>query len=105
MNTVSIGMDLGDKKHHIHVLNENGETIQSCRIDNTSESISSFFSKYLESHVAIEAGPHSPWVSRLLEKQVDKVFVGNPRKLRMIWNSDQKDDMGDAEMLAKSFTI
>ena len=51
--------------------------------------------------MAIEASSHSPWISRLLEKIVAKVLVGNPRKLRMIWASDQKDDVRDAEMLAR----
>jgi len=101
MNTVSIGMDLGDKKHHIHVLNSSGETIKSCTINNTEDCINDFFNQYPQAEVAIEAGTHSPWVSRLLEKKVSCVLVGNPRKLRLIWSSDNKDDMRDAEMLAR----
>ena len=51
--------------------------------------------------VALEAGTHSGWVSRLLEGLGHEVLVGNPRKLRAIWDSDKKDDTHDAEMLAR----
>ena len=82
MNTVTIGMDLGDKKHQIHVLDSNGETIKVCRISNTARVIEKFYRRYPDAVVAIEASPHSPWISRLLEKSVTRVLVGNPRKLR-----------------------
>ena len=101
MYNVTIGMDLGDKKHQIHILDSGGETIKVCRISNTAKDIKEFFSQYPDALVAIEAGTHSPWISRLLEEIVTKVLVGNPRKLRMIWDSDDKDDMRDAEMLAR----
>jgi len=101
MYNITIGMDLGDKKHQIHILDKDGETIKVCRISNTVKTIEDFFNQYPESQVAIEASPHSPWISRLLEKRVAKVLVGNPRKLRLIWDSDKKDDIRDAEMLAR----
>jgi transposase len=101
MHNITIGMDLGDRKHQIHILNASGETIKVCQINNTKEAIEKFFRQYPKSSVAIEACTHSPWISRLLEEIVAKVLVGNPRKLRMIWDSDQKNDMRDAEMLAR----
>jgi transposase len=101
MYNITIGMDLGDKKHQIHVLDLAGETIKNCQISNTAKAIEDFFFHYPESQVAIEASSHSPWISRLLERIVAKVLVGNPRKLRVIWDSDKKDDMRDAEMLAR----
>ncbi len=35
--------------------------------------------------VAIEAGTHSPWVSRLLEECSHEVLVANARKLTLIY--------------------
>jgi len=35
--------------------------------------------------IAIEAGTHSPWVSRLLEGCGHEVLVANARKLRLIY--------------------
>jgi transposase len=101
MYNITIGMDIGDQKNQIHVLNVDGETTKICRITNTQKAIEEFFCQYPGALVAIEACSHSPWISRILKKIVAKVLVGNPRKLRMIWASDQKDDVRDAEMLAR----
>jgi len=40
----------------------------------------------------MEAGTHSPWISRLLNEMGLTVYVGNPRKLRLIWDSTDKSD-------------
>jgi transposase len=51
--------------------------------------------------IAIEAGTHSPWVSRLLEECGHEVLVGNARKLRLIYSNKRKTDEVDAENLAR----
>ena len=51
--------------------------------------------------VAIEAGTHSPWVSRLLEECGHEVLVANARKLRLIYANKRKTDEVDAENLAR----
>jgi transposase len=51
--------------------------------------------------VALEAGTHSPWVSRLLEDLGHRVWVANPRKLRLIYENRRKCDEVDAEYLAR----
>jgi transposase len=51
--------------------------------------------------VALEAGGHSPWLSRLLEECGHEVLVANARKLRLIYQDDSKDDRLDAEKLAR----
>lgn len=101
MNNITIGMDIGDKNNAICVLSSGGELINNDTIENTDKSIGSFFKKYKGAVVAIEAGTHSPWISRLLASMDCKVLVGNPRKLRVIWDNDQKSDERDAEMLAR----
>ena len=54
----------------------------------------------LEPTVAIEAGTHSPWISRLLNEMGCTVYVGHPRKLRLIWDSYEKSDKRDARISA-----
>ena len=49
----------------------------------------------------MEAGTHSPWISRLLEAAGHRVIVANPRKVRAIYTADNKTDRKDAEMLAR----
>ena len=46
--------------------------------------------------VAIEAGTHSPWVSRLLEECGHQVLVANSRKTRLIYANKRKTDEIDA---------
>lgn len=101
MNTITIGIDLGDKNHEICVLDESGNILQQSTVDNTKEAIEHFFRKYQGAVVAMEAGTHSPWISRQLTVLGCKVLVGNPRKLRAIWDSDDKADIRDAEMLSR----
>ena len=51
--------------------------------------------------IALEAGTHSPWISRLLIALGHEVLVANPRKLRLIAESDAKHDRADAQFLAR----
>ena len=51
--------------------------------------------------VAIEAGTHSPWISRVLEGCGHEVLVANARKLRLIYADGKKNDKLDAENLAR----
>ena len=101
MDNVTIGMDLGDKKHTLFILDQEGQPCFQGSIPNTKEDLVMFFAPYSGATVAIEAGTHSSWISRLLEELGCRVLVGNPRKLRVIWDSDGKDDYRDAEMLAR----
>ena len=99
-NNITIGMDLGDQNHVVVVLDEDGDEIEMKTIRNTELSLKKFFSQYDSATVAIEAGTHSPWISRLLKEIGCTVYVGNPRKLRIIWDSYDKSDQRDARILA-----
>jgi hypothetical protein len=62
---ITIGMDLGDQSHVVVVLDKDGDEIEMRTISNTEFSLVEFFSQYPKATVAIEAGTHSPWISRL----------------------------------------
>ena len=98
-NTITIGMDLGDKNHIAVVFDEKGNELEVAKVVNTKTGISKYFKSYQGATVAVEAGTHSPWISRLLEQIGCRVYVGNPRKLRFIWDSTDKSDERDARML------
>jgi transposase len=51
--------------------------------------------------IALEAGKHSPWMSRLLEDLDFEVVVANPRKTRLIYENRRKSDRVDAQHLAR----
>jgi len=96
-----IGLDLGDKKSYVVVLDQEGEVIEEGRVATTSKGLQKMFSGVERSRVAMEAGGHSGWVSRLLASLGHEVVVANPRKLRLIYENKRKNDRVDAEYLAR----
>src|ERR1035437_5340472 len=98
---ITIGMDLGDKKHQVCILDETGKIMVEEGIDNNRKTVTKFFKRYCGAVVAMEAGTHSRWVSQIAAAAGLEVLVGNARKLRMIWQSRQKSDTRDAVMLAR----
>jgi transposase len=99
--TITIGLDLGDKKHTICVLNRTGDTVEERLITNNSEALKRLSQKYPKCRIAMEVGQHSPWTSRLLEALGHEVLVANARKLRAIYTSTRKSDQSDAYMIAR----
>jgi transposase len=67
----------------------------------TPEALRRRFASEPSLRIAIEAGTHSPWVSRLLEECGHEVLVANSRKLRFIYSNKRKTDEADAENLAR----
>ena len=99
---VTAGLDLGDKYSYLCLLDtDGGEMIEEGRVRTTPEALRRRFASERPMCVAIEAGTHSPWVSRLLEECGHEVLVANSRKLRLIYANKQKTDEVDAENLAR----
>jgi len=94
-------MDLGDQYHYFCVLDDAGSVIEEGRIRSTLEALKRLFGERARTRVALEAGTHSPWISRALASWGHEVLVGNPRKLRLIWARADKSDVSDAQMLAR----
>jgi transposase len=99
---MTAGLDLGDKYSYLCLIDtQSGEMIEETRLRTTPEALKRSFSAREPMRVAIEAGTHSPWVSRLLEECAHEVLVANPRKLHLIYKGKHKTDKLDAENLAR----
>ncbi len=98
---VTVGLDLSDRCCQICVLDEAGEVTEEGRVTTKPEALRRRFSGADPLRIVIEAGTHSPWVSRLLSELGHDVVVANPRKLRFIYQNDSKSDRVDAEYLAR----
>jgi transposase len=98
---MTIGLDLGDRHSYFYALESSGENIESGRVQTTRSALEKRFRNCETARVVIEAGTHSPWVSRLLADCGHEVLVANPRKLALIAQNDSKDDPVDAELLAR----
>ena len=98
---VTIGLDLGDRRHRFCVLGCNGEVVEEGSLLNERVQLSGLVGRYPGALVVMEAGCHSPWISRYLEALGCEAVVSNPRKVRAIYQHERKSDRRDALMLAR----
>jgi len=98
---LTVGLDLGDRSSRYCILNEAGQKVSEDHLPTTEAGLDSLFAKMTPCRIALEAGTHSPWVSRQLAAMGHEVIVANPRKVRLITESVKKNDRMDAEQLAR----
>lgn len=98
---MTIGIDLGDRRCHFCVLNDQAHVIASGSLPTTATAFRREFAALPPSLIAIEAGAHSLWVNQVLKVCGHEILVGNPRKIRLITESDRKSDRADAQSLAR----
>ena len=100
---MTAGLDLGDKYSYLCLIDtESGEVMEEGRLRTSPETFRRrFASEQSPMCIAIEAGTHSPWASRVLEECGHEVLVANARKLRLIYSNKRKTDEIDAENLAR----
>jgi transposase len=99
---MTAGLDLGDRYSYLCLIDTaSGEVMEEGRLRTTPETFKRRFASERPMRIAIEAGTHSPWVSRVLEECGHEVLVANARKLRLIYANKQKTDEIDAENLAR----
>src|SRR4029077_6980174 len=96
-----IGIDLGDKKSDICVLDEQGELHDQFRLRMNAQELQTYFGSLARSRVAMEAGAQSRWVAEVIERCGHQVYVSNTRQVPYIHQSDAKNDPGDAYKLAE----
>ena len=81
----TMGIDMGDVwSHYVALDNETGDNVEGGKVLTCAVGLRAEFGKRKPMRVAIEAGTHSPWASRLLQEAGHEVLVANPRKLRLI---------------------
>src|SRR3989454_2745391 len=98
---VTGGLDVSDRYTYVCVLNFSGGVVDEGRVPTTPEALRRRFSGHGPMRLVLETGTHSPWISRLLEACGHEVLVANARQLRLIAQSDSKNDRADAETLAR----
>ena len=97
----TLGLDLGDRSHYVCVLDATGQILHEGPLVNDRVALALLLTKYPAATVALEAGTHSPWISRYLTGLGATVIVANPRKLHAISRHERKCDRRDAVMLAR----
>lgn len=100
-SSLTVGIDLGDKKSFITVLDAAGTAIEAGEVATTLEALRQRFDRMERCRIAMEVGTHSTWVSELLTELGHEVHVANSRKLASISQSKSKSDRKDSEQLAR----
>ena len=96
-HSLTLGIDLGDRHSNLCLLDtETGEVIEESRIATTPQAFERRFVGVEPMRVALEAGTHSPWISRVLGGCTHEVLVANARKLGLIYAEGRKNDRLDA---------
>lgn len=97
----TIGLDVGDRRCQMCVLDETGGIVEESGLRTDADVLRRRFAGMAPIRVVLEVGPHSPWISRLIAEAGHEVIVANARKLRLIYENDRKSDRADAEYLAR----
>jgi transposase len=97
----TIGVDLGDQNSAYCVLDAEGDVLSEGTARTSKSGFEQQFQEMAKCRIALEIGTHFPWVSRLLQSYGHDVIVANARQVRLIYESDRKNDKVDARTLAR----
>jgi transposase len=97
---LTVGLDIGDRWSRYCVVSARGTTLIEGKLATTREDLKTGFQSFVNTTMALEAGTHSPWISRFLAGMGHEVVVANPRKVALIGQSSRKNDKVDAAKLA-----
>lgn len=100
MENLTTGLDVSDRYSTFCTLTADGEIAQTGRVRTTAAALRTPFTG-LPRRLVLEAGPHSPWISRLLNELGHEVIVANARMVALIHRHPRKSDRVDAETLAR----
>ena len=99
-NLVTPGIDVSDRFSSYCVIDPAGDVVEEGRLRTTESALLSRF-KDFTGRVVVEAGTHSPWISRVFADLGTEVVVANPRRVQLIAQSTRKNDKADAQTLAR----
>lgn len=97
----TIGLDLSDNVGHFQVQRGDGHVLDRGKVKLTKEHLEAFLGEWKGCRLVIEAGTHSPWISRVVSDCGLELVVANPRRVELISKSNSKTDPKDAALLAE----
>lgn len=98
---ITIGIDLGDRRSRVCMLGGQAKPVWEGWVATTQEGLGAWLGRQAPARVVMEAGTHSPWVSRLAEARGHEVIVANPSELHGPKRRKRRNDQLDAEKLAR----
>jgi transposase len=101
LNSLTVGVDLGDQWSSYCILGLSGETLAEGQFATRREEVREFFQGLAISRVVIEVGTHSAWVQEVIAGLGQEVLVANPRMMEGSKRRRRKNDRIDAGKLAR----
>lgn len=98
---ITIGFDLGDRKSHACELDEGARVVKTAAVPTTRDAVEAYFGGRERCRVVMEAGTHSPWISRQIAALGHEVIVANPSELYRGRRRKKRNDPMDAEFLGR----
>lgn len=100
---ITIGVDFSKRNSHYCVLDEKGQRIMRCKLENSREAIQEFFEELPDEprQLAMEATRNWGLYHDAVRPYVDTFHLGHARKMEAITKSETKNDQNDAELIAR----
>ncbi len=98
---ITVGLDVGDRYTHVCALGSGGEVMRERRVRTAAAALGAGLAGLPRARVVLEAGPRSPWLSRIVADLGHEVVVANPRQVALIARNQRKTDRLDAAWLAR----
>ena len=95
------GIDLGSKSSEVCLLDSEGKVIKRHKMRTTRNNFEALFGSLPRLRAAIETGPSSNWVARLLDELGHETIVADAQRVKIITDTHSKDDRRDAHWLAE----
>jgi transposase len=94
-------LDLGDRKSWICEIDEGARVMREESLPTTRNAVERYFSGRERCRVVMEAGTHSPWISRQVAALGHEVVVANPSEVYGNRRRKKRNDRTDAEFLGR----
>jgi len=97
------GIDIGGLQSYLYLTDKDGRKKKAGYVDTTASALEENLGPYLRGglSVAIEAGNQTAWIHDKIKSLGAKVWVVNPKKVKLIAESRQKTDKVDAKVLCE----
>jgi transposase len=99
---ITIGVDFHKRNSVYHVLNEQGEKIKRCKLENNRENIRNFINSIAgPKQLAMEATMNWGIFYDTVKDLNVEFHLGHPKKMKAIAEAEIKNDRKDAETIAR----
>lgn len=98
---ITVGLDLGDRQSRTCEVGAEGRVVREAVVATSVEGMRGYFEGRERCRVVLEAGTHSPWVSREVGELGHEVVVANPSAVYGPRRRKKRNDRMDAEYLAR----